>query len=49
VFVNGYRIIDLGGVHARQSAEVRLDEIASSAGITPGDRYSLGYSQARGR
>ena len=41
VFVNGYRIIDLGGVHARQSAEVSLDQIASSAGIAPGNRYSL--------
>ncbi len=41
VFVNGYRIIDLGGVHARQSAWVSLDEIAGAAGMLPGNRYSL--------
>jgi len=41
VFVNGYRIIDLGGVHARESASVNLDDIAAAAGIAPGNRYSL--------
>jgi len=41
VFVNGYRVIDLGGVHARQSASVNLDQIAGAAGIQPGNRYAL--------
>lgn len=41
VFVNGYRVIDLGGVHARESAAVNLDEIADVARIEPGNRYSL--------
>lgn len=41
VFVNGYLIIDIGGVHARASATVNLDEVAAVAGIQPGNRYSL--------
>jgi fibro-slime domain-containing protein len=41
VFVNGYLIIDLGGVHSRRSASVSLDEIADAAGIQLGNRYSL--------
>jgi len=41
VFVNGYRIIDLGGVHSSQAASVALDEIAAAAGIELGNRYSL--------
>ena len=41
VFVNGYRVIDLGGVHSRQSASVALDEIAGAARLQLGNRYSL--------
>ncbi len=41
VFVNGYRVIDLGGVHGAQSQTVDFDEIAEDAGIEVGETYSF--------
>ena len=41
VFVNGLRVIDLGGVHGSQSETVRFDEIAEEAGLKKGDVYPL--------
>jgi fibro-slime domain-containing protein len=41
VFINGQRVIDLGGVHNAENGEVVLDQIASSIGITPGNLYDL--------
>lgn len=41
VFVNGVRVIDLGGVHGSQSETVRFDEIAEAAGLRRGDVYPL--------
>ncbi len=41
VFVNGFRIIDLGGVHASMTETVRFDDIAEEAGLTAGRVYRL--------
>ena len=41
VFVNGLRVIDLGGVHGSQAETVRFDEIAAEAGLKKGDVYPL--------
>jgi fibro-slime domain-containing protein len=40
-FVNNKLAIDLGGVHAPESAELNLDEEAARLGITPGGVYAL--------
>ena len=37
VFFNGKLVIDLGGVHGEEGAEIELDEIASELGINVGD------------
>lgn len=37
VFINGNKVIDLGGVHGAQSASVSLDTL----GLTPGSNYNL--------
>jgi fibro-slime domain-containing protein len=37
VFINGQRVIDLGGVHAAESAFVNLDTL----GLTPGQNYNF--------
>ena len=41
VFINGQRVIDLGGVHSALSDSVDLDSVAASVGITPGGTYSF--------
>ncbi|NLE85953.1 MAG: fibro-slime domain-containing protein [Myxococcales bacterium] len=41
VFVNGWLVIDLGGLHTSASAAVALDEVADEIGITPGGVYPL--------
>ena len=41
VFINGTLVIDLGGVHASQTASVALDEVAKTAALSLGGRYSL--------
>jgi len=41
VFINGHRVIDLGGVHPPQSATVQLDDVAASIGITPCNIYEF--------
>jgi fibro-slime domain-containing protein len=41
VFINGRRVIDLGGVHGAQNQEVILDDLATSINITPGNSYDL--------
>jgi len=39
LFLNGHLVIDLGGVHVGESAEVDLDEIAESVGMEEGGTY----------
>ena len=41
VYINGKKIIDIGGVHAEKVKSVDLDSVASSIGITPGKNYSF--------
>ena len=41
VFVNGKRVIDLGGVHGVQEATVSFDAEAERLGIVPGNTYQL--------
>lgn len=41
VYINGKRVIDLGGVHSALSATVVLDEVADYLGIEPGNTYSF--------
>jgi fibro-slime domain-containing protein len=43
VFVNGKRIIDLGGVHVAESASVAIDAVAAAIGITKGQAYPLDF------
>ena len=41
VFVNGHLVIDLGGVHPAESATVRIDDVATAAGLTVGEVYAF--------
>jgi len=41
VFINGQLVIDLGGVHARETESVQLDERASALGIEVGNDYAM--------
>ncbi len=41
VYINGRRVIDLGGVHVAENATVSLDAVASQIGITVGNDYQL--------
>jgi fibro-slime domain-containing protein len=41
VFINQRLVIDLGGVHGAESANVALDAVASEIGLMPGHKYSL--------
>jgi fibro-slime domain-containing protein len=43
VFINGRLGIDLGGVHAPESAEINLDAQATTLGIEPGKSYDLDF------
>jgi fibro-slime domain-containing protein len=46
VFMNGHRVIDLGGIHGAQMATVALDEIAEGAEMQPGGVYPLALFSA---
>jgi fibro-slime domain-containing protein len=41
VFINGHRVIDLGGVHGAENQRVTLDQVAATIGITRGNIYDL--------
>ncbi len=41
VYINGKKVIDLGGVHSEKVQTVNLDAIADSIGITPGNIYDF--------
>ena len=41
VFINGKRVIDLGGVHSVESGAVNLDEQAAALGIEQGKSYTF--------
>ena len=41
IFINGKLVVDLGGVHAAQSASVTLDTVAPTIGLVPGGVYTM--------
>ncbi|HKP97913.1 MAG TPA: chitobiase/beta-hexosaminidase C-terminal domain-containing protein [Fibrobacteria bacterium] len=43
VFINGKRVIDLGGIHPLQKDSIQLDEIAASIGIEDSLVYPLDF------
>lgn len=43
VFLNGKKVVDLGGVHQTQFATVDLDSIAASLGLADGNDYPMDF------
>ncbi|MEM8721197.1 MAG: fibro-slime domain-containing protein [Cyanobacteria bacterium P01_G01_bin.39] len=43
VFINGYKVIDLGGVHLRQDASISLDAVAADIGLELGNDYRFDF------
>lgn len=43
VFLNGRKVVDLGGVHQTQAAEVNLDSLAPELGLADGQDYPLDF------
>ena len=41
VYLNGVRVIDLGGIHGAQTASVNLDEVAEEIGLEVGGSYTF--------
>jgi fibro-slime domain-containing protein len=41
IFVNGHLVVDLGGLHQGTSQSVKLDQVASAAGIAVGQTYAF--------
>jgi fibro-slime domain-containing protein len=41
VFINNKKVIDLGGVHGAEQANLMLDDIAGTIGLVPGQSYSF--------
>ena len=41
VYINGHKVIDIGGVHSRQDASVDLDDVATDIGLEIGKTYYL--------
>ena len=43
VYINGKKVIDIGGVHPKTDAEVSLDDIAASIGLVVGETYDFDF------
>lgn len=43
VYINGKRVIDIGGVHGPQEASVKLDDVANELGIEVGGTYDFDF------
>lgn len=43
VYINGKKVIDIGGVHSREDASVDLDSVASEIGLVEGNTYSFDF------
>ena len=43
LFINGYRVIDLGGVHSAMTQSVALDEVAEDIGLEPDGVYDFNF------
>ena len=43
VYINGKKVIDIGGVHSRKDASVDLDSVANDIGLTVGGTYDFNF------
>ncbi|ELS02544.1 fibro-slime domain-containing protein [Xenococcus sp. PCC 7305] len=43
VYINGKRVIDIGGVHTAQTQTVNLDDIANAIGLVVGETYDFDF------
>ncbi|BAU64617.1 fibro-slime family protein [Stanieria sp. NIES-3757] len=43
VYINGKKVVDLGGVHSAQTGSVNVDAVASSLGLQKGKTYDLNF------
>ena len=43
VYINGKKVIDIGGVHGKTDASVDLDKVASKIGLVKGETYDLDF------
>ena len=43
VYINGKKVIDIGGVHNSINRRVDLDEVASEIGLEVGETYDLNF------
>lgn len=43
VYINGSKVIELGGVHSRADANVSLEEVAEEIGLVIGETYALDF------
>ena len=43
VYINGKRVIDLGGVHGKQDASVNIDDVAADLGLEIGQTYNFDF------
>lgn len=43
VYLNGYKVVDIGGVHSRKDGSVKLDDIAEAAGMEIGNTYDFDF------
>ena len=43
VYINGKKVIDIGGVHSAIEANVSLDAVASDIGLVQGESYTLDF------
>lgn len=43
VYINGKKVIDIGGVHSRLDASVSLDDVANDIGLSVGNTYDFHF------
>lgn len=43
VYINGKKVIDIGGVHSKKDASVSLDDVASDIGLVVGNTYDFNF------
>lgn len=43
VYINGKKVIDIGGVHNEITRSVNLDTVASNIGLVPGNNYDFDF------
>lgn len=43
VYINGHKVIDIGGVHSREDVRVSLDDVADAIGLEEGNNYPFKF------